>query len=426
MQRSLLTFIAIVLSITLFAQEIPQAINYQAIARNASGSVFVNQQVNVRISIISGSANGPTLYSETHAAQTNQFGLFTLKIGMGVAQTGLFSAIDWSSANQWIRVEFDPGQGGGFTNLGTTELLTVPYAFYAAKSGSGGSSGEPGPIGPAGPQGESGATGLQGPPGAAGPQGEPGAIGPQGPQGEPGAQGESGLQGPQGEPGATGPQGEPGLQGPPGPAGPSGTGEGGAPAITGNSRAFGTSQFTDPDFFVVGGAGTANASSLWLENPGNTCAVCLQPYAQTLPNDINRAEVIDIPVQSRTIADDGVTNKGVLILANVTLKTTNNASSLSNSNRFSIWLQRSTDPNFQSNVSNIYRAEDGFSGGVVNTINPVSLGSGIAHTTIIFPDANLNPGTYYYRLVYQSIMGSNNGQSIFAQDRSMVLMEIRQ
>ena len=112
-------------------------------------------------------------------------------------------------------------------------------------------------------------------------------------------------------------------------------------------------------------------------------------------------------------------------MANVTVKSTNNASSLGNSNRFSIWVQRSTTPDFSANVTNVYRIEDGLSGGVTNTITPPPLGSGTACTTIIYPDLNLSPGTYYYRLVYQNIMGLNNGQTIFAQDRNMILMEIR-
>ena len=149
-------------------------------------------------------------------------------------------------------------------------------------------------------------------------------------------------------------------------------------------------------------------------------------YAQPLPNFSSQAVVLDIPIQEYTIEDDGEQGKGILVLANVTVKSTNNASSLGNSNRFSIWLQRSTDPSFNANVSNVYRIEDGLSGGVNNIPSVVTLGSGIACTNIIFPDMNLDAGTYYYRLVYQSIMGSNNGQTVFAQDRNMVLMQIKQ
>ena len=68
--------------------------------------------------------------------------------------------------------------------------------------------------------------------------------------------------------------------------------------------------------------------------------------------------MLDIPIQEYTLEDDGEDGKGILILANVTVKSTNNASSLGNSNRFSIWLQRSTDPSFNTNVTNVYRVED--------------------------------------------------------------------
>jgi len=184
---------------------VPQSINYQAIARNAAGSVFVNQSVSVRISILQGQ-DGPVQYVERHNSQTNGFGLFNLKIGSGTPVTGTFSDVTWSTANQFIKIEFDPAGGTNFTDLGTSQLLSVPFALYAESSGNGGQQGPPGPVGPAGPQG------LIGP---AGPQG---LIGPDGAQGLQGPQGDVGPQGP------AGPQGIPGNDGATGPQGPAGTG----------------------------------------------------------------------------------------------------------------------------------------------------------------------------------------------------------
>jgi hypothetical protein len=321
--------------------------------------------------------------------------LFTLAIGRGTLVSGDFLAIPWNAANQYVRVEVDPAGGNNFTLVGNTELLSVPYALYAQSSGGGGGQGpqgEPGPAGPQGIQGEVGPIGPAGPQGATGPAGAQGEVGPAGPQG------------------ATGP------------AGPAGTG-GGSPSITSGLIAYGAGTGVDPDPVSLGGTGTASAASLWIENATSQCAVCTQPYAQTLPNFSGQAEVIDLPLQSYTI---GTSGQGILVLANVTIKSTNNASSLGNSNRFSLWLQRSTDPTFMSNVTNVYRIEDGLSGGVNNIPNPVTLGSGIACTSIIYPDLNLSAGTYYYRIVYQNILASNNGQTIFAQDRTMVLMQIQQ
>ncbi|MEX1187808.1 MAG: collagen-like protein, partial [Bacteroidia bacterium] len=80
---------------------VPAGINYQAIARNSAGSVYVNQSVSVRISILSGSVAGPVQYSETHTVTTNGFGLFNLKIGGGAAVTGTFDDVTWNNANQY-------------------------------------------------------------------------------------------------------------------------------------------------------------------------------------------------------------------------------------------------------------------------------------------------------------------------------------
>jgi hypothetical protein len=385
-------------STNLLAQaDAPNGINYQGIARNQNGSVYVNQNISVRISILSGNAQGPVLYSESHTVQTNVFGLFNLAIGRGTIITGNFDDIPWESANQYVKVEVDISGGSNYTTLGTNELLSVPYALYAQTAGNGG-----------------GGSGEQGPPGPQGPAGPQGEIGPQGPAGPQGIQGETGPAGPQG------------LQGETGPAGPPGSGGSGVPAIESGAISWGTPTITDPSPVTLGGAGTASAASLWIENNTSQCAVCTQPYAQSLPVFSGQAELLDIPLQSIIVANDGTGNRGVLVMANVTIKSTNNASSLGNSNRFSIWVQRSTDVTFQTNVTNVYRVEDGLSGGVNNLVDPVTLGSGIACTSIIYPDLNLPDGTYYYRLVYQSILGSNNGQTVFAQDRNMVLMEIRQ
>ena len=237
----------------------PQGINYQAIARNAVGNVYVNQNVSLRITIVEGSG-GPSVYSERQTATTNSFGLFTLKIGTGIPLSGTFGSIDWSTANHFIKLEFDPAGGTAYTNLGTQELLSVPYAFYAASSGTGGSVGPQGPAGatgPAGPQGPQGpagpggglncwdtdgdgnqdanedinndglwnaldcrgADGAQGPIGATGPQGPTGLTGAAGPAG---AQGPAGVAGPAGAQGVAGPAGAQGPQGPQGAQGPAG------------------------------------------------------------------------------------------------------------------------------------------------------------------------------------------------------------
>ncbi len=206
-----------------FAQA-PQKMSYQGVIRDGSNALVTTTAVGMQISILQGSANGTAVYAETQIPTTNTNGLVSIEIGGGTVVSGNFSTIDWANGPYFIKTETDPAGGANYTITGTSQLLSVPYAMYAANSGGS----IPGPQGPQGPAGNDGAPGTQGPIGADGPQGTQGltgATGAVGPQGQTGATGPQGLQGaigPQGPAGATGPQGTTGPQGSTGPQGPQG------------------------------------------------------------------------------------------------------------------------------------------------------------------------------------------------------------
>jgi hypothetical protein len=135
----LLLFLVTVFSITGFSQTaVPSGINYQAIARNASGALISNQAVSVKIGIRVGSVSGTLEWEETHQVSTNQFGLFNLVIGKGTT-TGLgtatsFSAVKWASADHFLTTAIDPAGGTAFIVLDTTQLWSVPYALHTASA----------------------------------------------------------------------------------------------------------------------------------------------------------------------------------------------------------------------------------------------------------------------------------------------------
>ncbi len=114
--------------------QVPQKFNYQGIARNNSGQPLANQDVSLRISLIDSPGVGVPVYSETHEATTNVFGLFSVSIGTGTPVSGIFSDINWGNISKFIKVEMDPTGGSTYTDLGTTALQTVPYAMYAANA----------------------------------------------------------------------------------------------------------------------------------------------------------------------------------------------------------------------------------------------------------------------------------------------------
>lgn len=129
------------LSFFVIRAQAPLAIPYQAVARDNSGSLISNQTISLRFSIHETTAGGAIIYQETQSKNTNDLGLFTSNIGEGNIVIGTFSAIDWESGAKFIQVELDAAGGTAFTDMGTQQMLSVPYALNAAngnwtKSGS--------------------------------------------------------------------------------------------------------------------------------------------------------------------------------------------------------------------------------------------------------------------------------------------------
>jgi hypothetical protein len=132
---------------------VPLGINYQAVARNNSGTELANTKISVKFSIISGDPLGTLVYQELHQdIITSKFGVFSLVIGHGVPTSvsplSSLADIAWKDANHYLKVEvkFE----NDFMDMGTMQFLAVPYALYAQKSL------EPGPTGPKGDKGDPG------------------------------------------------------------------------------------------------------------------------------------------------------------------------------------------------------------------------------------------------------------------------------
>ncbi len=255
MKRFILSIIPVLVATTTFAQA-PEAINYQGIARNSSGAALNSQTVGLRLTIHQTTSTGTTVYQETHAPTTNQFGLFTVQIGGGTVVSGTFSSISWGTDAYYLEVEMDENGGTAYSQMGTSQLISVPYALYAKNSGSS-TPGPTGPTGPVGPTGPAGATGAQGATGSQGPTGSQGAVGPTGPQGSTGAAGPTGPQGPTGAQGPAGATGAVGATGPQGPAGVQGpTGSQGPAGATGPTGPAGSGGYTNMQVFTSNGTFT--------------------------------------------------------------------------------------------------------------------------------------------------------------------------
>lgn len=136
MNLKLFTLItALALPFIALSQNVPQAMSYQGVARDANGKVLSEQTIGIRVSILSDNQIDRPVYTEQHEVRTSNIGLFSLKLGTGESLIGEMSEVDWGSAAHYLSVQMDAEMDGTFEDMGIDQLLSVPYALYAAKSG---------------------------------------------------------------------------------------------------------------------------------------------------------------------------------------------------------------------------------------------------------------------------------------------------
>jgi hypothetical protein len=133
----------LLLPITLFicSAQVPQGFNYQAIARDVNGNPIVNQDILVKISILSDTTgffetgSGTYLWEEQHSVKTNVSGQFSLIVGTKTRIQGLtsFTLIDWNAGQRFVGIKIQYSTQP-WKNMGTAKLNSVPYAMVADKA----------------------------------------------------------------------------------------------------------------------------------------------------------------------------------------------------------------------------------------------------------------------------------------------------
>ena len=132
--RNFTPLLFLLITASVFSQS-PQKMSYQAVIRDASNTLVSNQSVGMQISILQTTTTETAVYTETHTVTANINGLISLEIGTGSTSDN-FSTIDWSAGPYFIKTETDPTGGNSYTIIGTSQLMSVPFALYATTSGS--------------------------------------------------------------------------------------------------------------------------------------------------------------------------------------------------------------------------------------------------------------------------------------------------
>lgn len=135
MKKNLLVLIFLIFGgiSCLTAQTNLQGINYQGVARDANGKLLASSELSFRLSLVSKpNINTPQVhFSEIHKVITNELGLFQFIIGSGEIESGNFENIPWAAQSIFLQTELATASTQKFELLNRTELLAVPYAYYA-------------------------------------------------------------------------------------------------------------------------------------------------------------------------------------------------------------------------------------------------------------------------------------------------------
>lgn len=113
--------LAMFLSITSAIAQIPSQFKYQAVLRDANGNIMSNEDIDLSISILQGSASGTSVFTETHSTTTTAQGLINLNVG----SIEDLSIVDFSSDIFFIEISMNG------TVMGTSQLLSSPCALAA-------------------------------------------------------------------------------------------------------------------------------------------------------------------------------------------------------------------------------------------------------------------------------------------------------
>ncbi len=126
MKRFILISFVLFLSVIVFSQEFA-GFRYQAVMRDANGNPKEYTQFSIIVDVVQG-PDKAVVYSESRIVGTDKFGILSFIVGKGNVTIGKFTDIDWSKPGYYLDITID---GALF---GTSELLSVPYALYAAKA----------------------------------------------------------------------------------------------------------------------------------------------------------------------------------------------------------------------------------------------------------------------------------------------------
>lgn len=120
---------------SVFAQDFPEGISYQAQVRASDGAFLSDVTIGVEFNIRATTMTGTIVWQEKHSVDLNNLGHFAAVIGTGtstgVGTSPLFSEIDWSATTYYLEMLVDENNIGDFVSSMTQQMMAVPFAFHS-------------------------------------------------------------------------------------------------------------------------------------------------------------------------------------------------------------------------------------------------------------------------------------------------------
>jgi hypothetical protein len=125
MRKFVFILTALSFCITGILAQAPLQFNYQAVLRDSNGTLMPNESVTADVSILQGAPDGTVVFTEQHSVTTSDLGLMSLQIG----SSSDLGVVDWGSDIYFIEISVNGNK------LGSSQILSVPYALYAEQTG---------------------------------------------------------------------------------------------------------------------------------------------------------------------------------------------------------------------------------------------------------------------------------------------------
>ncbi|MFN5890057.1 MAG: hypothetical protein ACK448_06645, partial [Bacteroidota bacterium] len=146
MKKHILFSILTIITGFAFAQTAPpNGMIYQAVARDGSGNLAVRRTIYVQTTVLKGSATGAVMYSDEHKVISNADAMFSVIVGQGKYLSGTYTKltdIPWDKDKYFFNLKIGVapsiprlGWTPSYTDMGTTQFWSVPYAMFSGKSG---------------------------------------------------------------------------------------------------------------------------------------------------------------------------------------------------------------------------------------------------------------------------------------------------